>query len=79
MLKVIGNHEKNTIDQAQKCLDMGADKFVLCADGHLGYGHPIGGVAAYKNKISISGVCFAIQTKKRPSFLLSVPSSFTLP
>jgi tRNA-splicing ligase RtcB len=33
---------------------------VLCADGHLGYGHPIGGVAAYKDRISISGVGFDI-------------------
>lgn len=60
MLKIIGNHEANTIAQAQNCLDKGADKFILCADGHLGYGHPIGGVAAYKNKISISGVGFDI-------------------
>lgn len=60
MLKVIGNHEANTIAQAQNVLAMGADKFILCADGHLGYGHPIGGVAAYKNKISISGVGFDI-------------------
>lgn len=34
--------------------------FVLCADGHMGYGHPIGGVAAYKNRISISGVGYDI-------------------
>jgi tRNA-splicing ligase RtcB len=60
MLKVIGNHEANTVAQAQNVLAKGADKFVLCADGHLGYGHPIGGVAAYKNKISISGVGFDI-------------------
>lgn len=60
MLKIIGNHEENTIAQAQNVLAKGADKFVLCADGHLGYGHPIGGVAAYKDKISISGVGFDI-------------------
>lgn len=60
MLKVIGNHEQNTIEQAKNVLAKGADKFVLCADGHLGYGHPIGGVAAYKNRISISGVGFDI-------------------
>lgn len=59
-LKIIGNHEENTIAQARKVLEMGADKFVLCADGHLGYGHPIGGVAAYKDRISISGVGFDI-------------------
>lgn len=60
MLKVIGRHDENTIAQAQNCLAKGADKFVLCADGHLGYGHPIGGVAAYKDRISISGVGFDI-------------------
>lgn len=59
-LKIIGNHEENTIAQAQNVLAKGADKFILCADGHLGYGHPIGGVAAYKDKISISGVGFDI-------------------
>lgn len=59
-LKIIGNHEDNTIAQAQNVLAKGADKVILCADGHLGYGHPIGGVAAYKNKVSISGVGFDI-------------------
>lgn len=59
-LKVIGKHEENTIKQAENVLNKGADKFILCADGHLGYGHPIGGVAAYKDKISISGVGFDI-------------------
>ncbi|MGA7323516.1 MAG: RtcB family protein [Rhodomicrobium sp.] len=37
-----------------------AVKGVLCADGHLGYAHPIGGVVAYENDISISGVGFDI-------------------
>lgn len=60
MLKIIGKHEENTIAQAKNVLEKGADKFVLCADGHLGYGHPIGGVAAYKDRISISGVGFDI-------------------
>lgn len=60
MLKIIGEHQENTIQQAKNVLNMGADKFVLCADGHYGYGHPIGGVAAYKDKISISGVGFDI-------------------
>lgn len=60
MLKIIGEHEENTITQARNVLAKGADKFILCADGHLGYGHPIGGVAAYKDRISISGVGFDI-------------------
>ncbi len=60
MIKIIGEHEENTIAQAKNVLAKGADKFILCADGHLGYGHPIGGVAAYKDRISISGVGFDI-------------------
>lgn|SRR5690606_24073437 len=59
-LKVIGEHAKSTIEQAKNVLAKGADKVVLCADGHMGYGHPIGGVAAYKDLISISGVGFDI-------------------
>lgn len=59
-LKIIGVHEEQTIEQAKKVLAHGADKFVLCADGHFGYGHPIGGVAAYKDRISISGVGYDI-------------------
>lgn len=41
-------------------LDDWAVAGVLCADNHLGYGHPIGGVVAYENRISISGVGFDI-------------------
>lgn len=60
MLKIIGKHEDATIAQATNVLEKGADRFVLCADGHKGYGHPIGGVAAYRDRISISGVGYDI-------------------
>jgi hypothetical protein len=33
---------------------------VICADGHLGYAQPVGGVIAYEKQISISGVGFDI-------------------
>lgn len=59
-MKIIGQHDEKTIRQAENVLAKGADKFILCADGHMGYGHPIGGVAAYKDRISISGVGFDI-------------------
>ena len=36
------------------------DRAVLTADAHYGYGHPIGGAIAYRNKISLSGVGFDI-------------------
>ena len=33
---------------------------VICADGHLGYAQPVGGVIAYEKQICISGVGFDI-------------------
>lgn len=42
------------------CLETGGHRGVLCADSHLGYAHPIGGVIAYGEMISISGVGFDI-------------------
>jgi tRNA-splicing ligase RtcB len=32
----------------------------ICADGHLGYAHPIGGIVAYRDQVSISGVGYDI-------------------
>lgn len=60
MLKVFGQHDENTIKQMQNCVDAGAVKGVLCADGHLGYSQPVGGVVAYKGKVSVSGVGYDI-------------------
>ncbi len=37
-----------------------ADHAALMADGHLGYVMPIGGVAAYRNRVSVAGVGFDI-------------------
>ena len=60
-IKVYGEHEPKTLAQMQRCMTVGsAVKGVLCADGHLGYAHPIGGVVAYEEHISISGVGFDI-------------------
>ncbi len=62
MKKVIfGNHEDNTLRQFDNCLSHGnVAGGVLCADGHYGYSQPVGGVVAYKNQISPSGVGFDI-------------------
>lgn len=58
---VFGEHDARTLGQIERCMGVGnAVKGVLCADGHLGYGHPIGGVIAYEDHISISGVGFDI-------------------
>lgn len=59
--RIYGEHDEKTIRQLHRCMAAGsAAKGVLCADGHLGYAHPIGGVVAYEEHISISGVGFDI-------------------
>jgi len=57
---VFGRHDENTLKQIVTCLQTGASRAVLCADGHYGYNHPIGGVVALKDKISLSAVGFDI-------------------
>lgn len=59
--RVYGNHDDRTLNQMTTCMQTGsAAAGVLCADGHLGYAHPIGGVVGYTDHISISGVGFDI-------------------
>lgn len=58
--EIRGEHEQNTIDQMGECMKHDAVAGVLCADGHKGYAQPVGGVTAYRGKISISGVGFDI-------------------
>jgi tRNA-splicing ligase RtcB (3'-phosphate/5'-hydroxy nucleic acid ligase) len=58
---IYGDHDDRTLAQLDRCLSTGsAAAGVLCADGHLGYAHPIGGVVGYTDHISISGVGFDI-------------------
>lgn len=60
-LTVFGGHEESTLAQMQNCLGVGnVVAGVVCADGHLGYAQPVGGVIAYERQISISGVGFDI-------------------
>lgn len=60
-LEVIGSHEDKTIQQMRDCMKVGnVVGGVICADGHLGYAQPVGGVIAYEGQISISGVGFDI-------------------
>ena len=60
-LTVIGAHDENTVLQMRNCMAVGnAVAGVICADGHLGYAQPVGGVIAYEKQISISGVGFDI-------------------
>ncbi len=60
-LTIFGEHliDEATKQQLMNC--MTEDSIgVLTADGHLGYGHPIGGAVAYASHVSISGVGFDI-------------------
>jgi tRNA-splicing ligase RtcB len=56
-IPVWGTHEENTLEQARVCA-RSADYTALMADGHLGYGVPIGGVIAAENRISPTAVGF---------------------
>jgi tRNA-splicing ligase RtcB len=58
--KIFGEHDEATIAQIDRCVAAGGERGVLCADGHKGYAQPIGGVVAYTDKISLSGVGFDI-------------------
>jgi len=60
-LKIFGAHDEATVAQMRNCMAVGnVVSGVLCADGHLGYAQPVGGVIAYEKQISISGVGFDI-------------------
>jgi len=60
-LKVFGEHEEGTLAQMRNCMAVGnVIAGTICADGHLGYAQPVGGVIAYEGQISISGVGFDI-------------------
>jgi tRNA-splicing ligase RtcB len=52
--------DDNSVRQIERCITSEYDIAVLNADAHYGYGHPIGGVVAYRDKISLSGVGFDI-------------------
>ena len=56
---VYGERDEGAYQQIVECSKEAAYA-VLCADHHLGYSMPIGGVAAYKDYISPSGVGFDI-------------------
>jgi tRNA-splicing ligase RtcB len=60
-VRIFGDHDAATVTQLENCVaaEEGAEG-VLCADGHLGYSMPIGGVVAYRDHLSPSGVGFDI-------------------
>jgi tRNA-splicing ligase RtcB len=60
-IPVWGEHDAATLEQIKRCAD---DPHVagaaLMADGHKGYSMPIGGVVAYRDAVSPSGVGYDI-------------------
>jgi len=56
---IFGTHEEQTLAQLADVATR-AERVALMADGHLGYVMPIGGVAAYRRKVSVVGVGFDI-------------------
>jgi tRNA-splicing ligase RtcB len=58
-MAIFGEHEPKTIAQLEDVASR-AERAALMADGHLGYVMPIGGVAAYRNQVSVVGVGFDI-------------------
>jgi tRNA-splicing ligase RtcB len=68
---VFGTHDATTLAQLHDVASR-AERTALMADGHLGYVMPIGGVAAYREQVSVVGVGFdiacgnaAIRTNRR--------------
>lgn len=60
-MRVFGDHDESTLAQMRTCLGVGnAVAGLVCADGHLGYAQPVGGVIAYEGQVSVSGVGFDI-------------------
>ena len=60
-IPVWGEHDADTIAQIQRCAsDDRVHGAALLADGHKGYSMPIGGVVAYHDAVSPSGVGYDI-------------------
>jgi len=60
-LRIFGEADERTVDQIKRCVEVeeGAQA-VLCADSHVGYSMPIGGVVAYREHVSPAGVGFDV-------------------
>lgn len=58
-IPVFGEADEKTLGQIRVCAKT-ADRVALMPDNHLGYGVPIGGVVAYRDSISPTGVGYDI-------------------
>ena len=72
-IPVFGEADEKTLSQIRTCAKT-ADKVALMPDNHLGYGVPIGGVVAYKDAISPTGVGFDIGCGNK-AVLLDIPGT----
>src|SRR6201987_3404091 len=57
--QIFGTHEQGTLSQLNDVASR-AVRVALMADGHVGFTMPIGGVAAYRDQVSVVGVGFDI-------------------
>lgn len=58
---IFGDAETRAVDQIKRCMAVEEGALgVLCADNHVGYSQPIGGVVAYREHISPTGVGYDI-------------------
>lgn len=58
-MKIFGQHDEKTLIQFERVRANAVDA-ALMADGHVGYVMPIGGVAAYRDQVSVVGVGYDI-------------------
>jgi tRNA-splicing ligase RtcB len=58
-MKIFGLHDPGTVAQLSTVAEH-AERVALMADGHVGYVMPIGGVAAYRDQVSVVGVGFDV-------------------
>ena len=80
-IEVRGTVDQRAIDQLVRCAEAGdAYAAAICADGHVGYSQPIGGVVAYRDYISPSGVGYdigcgnkAVKTNIYANDLIEIP------
>jgi tRNA-splicing ligase RtcB (3'-phosphate/5'-hydroxy nucleic acid ligase) len=65
---VRGDVDQRAVEQLVRCAESGdAVGAALCADGHVGYSQPIGGVVAYRDQISPSGVGYDLSVWRWPA------------
>jgi tRNA-splicing ligase RtcB len=72
-IPVWGTPDEGAVSQIKTCAKT-ADRVALMADHHKGYAVPIGGVVAYRDSISPSGVGFDIACGNK-AVLLDIPGS----